>query len=64
MERYGAGRVALAVERAAEDFFLPSPTGQGMPLTQEELKERLEARAPSVFFSDALCAHYLSLIHL
>ena len=60
MERYGAGRVALAVERAAEDFFLPSPTGQGMPLTREELQERLEERAPSVFFSSELCAHYFT----
>ena len=31
VERFGAARVALAVERVAEDFFLPSPTGQGMP---------------------------------
>ena len=29
VERFGAARVALAVERVAEDFFLPSPTGQG-----------------------------------
>ena len=60
VERYGAGRTALAVERAAEDFFLPSPTGQGMPLTREELQERLEERAPSVFFSSELCAHYFT----
>ena len=52
--------MALAVERAAEDFFLPSPTGQGMPLTREELQERLEERAPSVFFSSELCAHYFT----
>ena len=53
-------RVALAVERVAEDFFLPSPTGQGMPLTREELRQRLEERAPSVFFSSELCAHYFT----
>ena len=41
VERFGAARVALAVERVAEDFFLPSPTGQGMPLTREELRQRL-----------------------
>ena len=58
--QYGAGRVALAVERVAEDFFLPSPTGQGMPLTREELRQRLEERAPSVFFSSELCAHYFT----
>ena len=49
-----------AVERVAEDFFLPSPTGQGMPLTREELRQRLEERAPSVFFSSELCAHYFT----
>ena len=59
-ERYGAGRVALAVERSAEDFFLPSPTGQGAPLTREELQKRMEALSPSVFFSNELCAHYFT----
>ncbi len=58
--RYGAQRVALAVERVAEDFFLPSPTGQGMPLTREELRRCLEERSPSVFFSRELCAHYFT----
>lgn len=48
------------MERVAEDFFLPSPTGQGMPLTREELRQRLEERAPSVFFSSELCAHYFT----
>ena len=59
-ERYGRGRVVLALQRVAEDFFLPSPTGQGMPLTREELRQRLEERAPSVFFSSELCAHYFT----
>lgn len=58
--QHGAERVALAVERVAEDFFLPSPTGQGMPLTREELKARMAERAPSVFFSGELCAHYFT----
>ena len=53
-------RLQEAVERVAEDFFLPSPTGQGMPLTREELRQRLEERAPSVFFSSELCAHYFT----
>lgn len=60
VERYGKSRVVLAVERTALDFYLPSPTGQGSPLTREELKERMEALAPSVFFSDELCAHYFT----
>ena len=58
--QYGAERVALAVERVAEDFYLPSPTGQGMPLTREELQKRIAERAPSVFFSNELCAHYFT----
>ena len=60
VSRFGAGRVALAVERVAEDFFLPSPTGQGTPLTREELKQRVDDRAPTVFFSNELCAHYFT----
>lgn len=62
-ERYGAGRVALAVERTAADFFLPSPDGQGRSLTREELKARLEERSPSVFFSDELCARYFTYMN-
>lgn len=60
VEQYGAERVALAVERVAVDFFLPSPTGQGIPLSREELAHRLEERTPSVFFSSELCAHYFT----
>lgn len=60
VERYGQSRVVLAVERTALDFYLPSPTGQGAPLTREELAERMEDLAPSVFFSDELCAHYFT----
>lgn len=59
-QRFGRERVVLALQRSAEDFFLPSPTGQGMPLTREELRQRLEERAPSVFFSSELCAHYFT----
>lgn len=59
-EQYGAGRVALDVERVRQDFFLPSPNGQGIPLTAEELKRRVDALAPSVFFSAELCAYYFT----
>lgn len=58
--QYGPGRVALWVERVAEDFFLPSPTGQGTSMTRAELKARLEELSPSVFFSAELCAHYFT----
>lgn len=56
----GAAGVALAVERVAHDFPLPSPDGQGKPLRQEALQQLLEQREPQVYFSDALCAHYFT----
>ena len=59
MEQFGgAERITLAARRVAEDFFLPSPTGSGRPMSREELREQMEVRAPSVFFSDELCARY------
>lgn len=60
IQRYGQDRVTLAVERVAEDFYLPSPTGQGQSLTREELRQMLDQRSPSVFFSGELCAHYFT----
>lgn len=60
VQQYGAGRVALAVERVAVDFFLPSPTGQGTSLSREELQNRIDDRAPTIFFSSELCAHYFT----
>ena len=62
-ERYGTGRVALAVERSAEDFFLPSPNGQGRPLTREELAAKRKELSPSIFFSDELCARYFTYMN-
>ena len=59
-EQYGRDRVVLAVERVAEDFYLPAPQGQGRPLTREALNALLEERKPSVFFSGELCAHYFT----
>lgn len=58
--RFGAGRLAVWVDRVAEDFLLPSPNGAGAPLTAEELKKRREGCGASVFFSDELCAHYFT----
>jgi hypothetical protein len=57
---YGAGRVALGVQRTAEDFTLPSPTGSGVPLSREELSRRIQSRGAATFFSDELCAHYFT----
>ena len=54
----GPERITLAIQRVAEDFFLPSPTGSGRPMSREELTRQLSERAPSVFFSNELCARY------
>lgn len=59
-QRFGARRLVLAVERLAEDFFLPSPSGRGVPLSRQELARQLEQRQPSVFFSHELCARYFT----
>lgn len=63
IDRYGASRVALEVERVATDFFLPSPSGQGQDLTLEELLALQKERNPSIFFSDELCAHYFTYMN-
>ena len=60
VERFGRNRVALSLQRTAEDFFLPSPSGSGVSLTREELRERLDRFRPSVFFSRELCARYFT----
>lgn len=60
VERYGAERVALGVQRVAEDFTLPAPSGSGTPLSRQELSRRIESRGAAVFFSDELCAHYFT----
>ena len=59
-ERFGRERVVLALEKRAEDFFLPAPTGCGQPLSREELAQRMARLRPSVFFSRELCARYFT----
>ncbi len=59
-ERFGRDRIALALEPAAEDFFLPSPSGSGTPLSREALSRLMERLQPSVFFSNELCARYFT----
>ena len=59
-ERFGRERVALALERRAEDFSLPSPTGSGRPLSWEQLQALKQRLSPSVFFSGDLCARYFT----
>lgn len=58
--QYGPQRLILAVQRVAEDFYLPSPDGSGTPLGREELRSQIEERRPSIFFSHELCARYFT----
>lgn len=59
-DSFGFRRLALWVERTAEDFPLPSPSGTGAPLTIEELERRRQEQGADVFFSGELCAHYFT----
>lgn len=59
-EKYGPERLALGLERTAEDFTLPASHGSGRPLSREALKTLLVERSPAVYFSDELCAHYFT----
>lgn len=59
-ERFGRDRVVLALEKSAEDFRLPSPTGCGTPLSRRDLETRMARLRPSVFFSRELCARYFT----
>lgn len=58
VDKFGADRVVLALERAAEDFTLPAPTGCGHPLTPEELHRLIHDFRPKTQFSPALCTRY------
>ncbi len=57
---YGAERVTLCVERVAEDFVMPAPTGSGVALTPEGLNGLMKRIHPSVYYSAELCAHYFT----
>ena len=54
------GRIALDVQRLTMDFLLPSPTGQGRPLSSEALARILADRSPSIFYSSELWARYFT----
>ena len=58
--RFPPQRLTLAVDRVAEDFFLPAPRGSGRPLSRDELDRLRERLQPSVFFSHELCARYFT----
>lgn len=59
-ESFGAGRLSMWIERTAEDFLLPSPSGTGAPITVEELERRRAEHGADIFFSGELCAHYFT----
>lgn len=58
--QFGPERIALALELRAEDFPLPSPSGSGRPLSQEDLESLKRRLSPSIFFSGELCARYFT----
>jgi len=58
----GAGHVALDLQRLRMDFSLPARSGAGKPMTGEALTALMDARAPSVFFSQDLCARYFTYV--
>jgi len=60
VETYGPQRLTLSLHRTSRDFFLPSPDGQGRPMSREELDRRIERLEPRVFFSPDLCARYFT----
>lgn len=59
-EHFGRDRIVLALQKTAEDFCLPSPTGSGVPLDGKELGDRMAKLRPSVFYSGELCARYFT----
>ena len=50
----------LDLQRLMMDFTLPAPSGEGKPLSPEELTALQKQRNPSVFFSPELCARYFT----
>lgn len=60
VERYGAGRVVLALERMGEDFLLPSPSGRGTPLSPQALQSLRQRVRPAIYWSGELCARYFT----
>ena len=58
--QYGAHRIALAIERSAVDFTLPSPDGKGRRLIPQALAQLHAVQKPSVYFSSELCSHYFT----
>ena len=60
VQTYGASRVALAVQRSALEYVLPSGTNDGRPLVSGELSRLVNHFSPAIFFDNNLCAHYFT----
>lgn len=58
VRRFGAGRLALDLERLRLDFTLPLSANIRRPLTAGELRRLREGK--SVYFSEELCARYFT----
>ena len=57
---YGTEHAALDVQRLIMDFPLPCMSGQGRPMTADELHTFQKRRDISVFYSRELGAHYFT----
>lgn len=51
---------ALDVQRVIMEFPLPSPSGEGTPLSLAQLLELLRRLRPAVFYAPDLCAKYFT----
>jgi len=60
VQTYGAQRVALAAQRAALEYILPSGANCGRPLEPGELSRLVQRFSPAIFFDNNLCAHYFT----
>lgn len=58
IRRYGAGRIALDLERLRLDITLPHSANRRRPLTAAELRRLREGK--TVYYSDQLCARYFT----
>ncbi|MBE6961526.1 MAG: hypothetical protein E7445_03625 [Ruminococcaceae bacterium] len=51
---------SLDLQRLMMDFTLPAPSGEGKPLSLDELTSLRKRLGPSVFFSPELCSRYFT----
>ncbi|MBE6989271.1 MAG: hypothetical protein E7426_00805 [Ruminococcaceae bacterium] len=58
VDRFAPRCVVLDCQRLAMDFLLPTPNGEGAPLTMQELRRLQQGR--SIYFSEDLCARYFT----